>query len=45
MQLEDENTKLKRLLADATLDNVELKDLLSKTYGPPRLQGIFRERR
>jgi hypothetical protein len=31
MQLEDENTKLKRLLADATLDNVELKDLLSKT--------------
>ena len=27
-QLEDENTKLKRLLADAMLDNVVLKDLL-----------------
>ena len=29
-QLEDENAKLKRLLADAMLDNVELKDLLGK---------------
>jgi putative transposase len=29
-QLEDENTKLKRLLADAMLDNVVLKDLLGK---------------
>jgi len=28
--LEDENGKLKRLLADATLDNTALKDLLSK---------------
>ena len=28
--LEDENGKLKRLLADAMLDNVVLKDLLSK---------------
>jgi putative transposase len=28
--LEDENTKLKKLLADAMLDNVALKDLLSK---------------
>ncbi len=27
-QLEDENAKLKRLLADAILDNVVLKDLL-----------------
>jgi putative transposase len=27
-QLEDENAKLKRLLADATLDTVVLKDLL-----------------
>ena len=27
-QLEDENAKLKRLLADAMLDNVVLKDLL-----------------
>jgi putative transposase len=27
-QLEDENTKLKRLLADAMLDNIVLKDLL-----------------
>ncbi len=29
-QLEDENTKLKRLLADTMLDNVVLKDLLEK---------------
>ncbi|MDR7127647.1 putative transposase [Pseudorhodobacter sp. 4114] len=29
-QLEDENAKLKRLLADALLDNVVLKDLLGK---------------
>ena len=28
--LEDENTRLKRLLADAMLDNVALKDLLAK---------------
>ena len=32
-QLEEENAKLKRLLADAMLDNVVLKDLLgSKTW-------------
>jgi putative transposase len=30
-QLEDENTKLKRLLADAMLDNIVLKDLLGKS--------------
>ena len=29
--LEDENTKLKRLLADAMLDNAALKDLLGKS--------------
>lgn len=29
-QLEDQNAKLKRLLADAMLDNVVLKDLLGK---------------
>ena len=28
--LEDENRQLKRLLADAMLDNVALKDLLAK---------------
>ena len=28
--LEDENGKLKRLLADAMLDNIVLKDLLGK---------------
>ena len=31
-QLVDENGKLKRLLADAMLDNVALKDLLSKKF-------------
>ena len=30
--LEDENGKLKRLLADAMLDNMALKDLLSKKW-------------
>ena len=30
--LEDENTKLKRLLADAMLDNSGLKDLLGKKW-------------
>lgn len=29
-RLEDENAKLKRMLADAMLDNVVLKDLLGK---------------
>jgi len=31
-QLENENAKLKRLLADAMLDNSALKDLLSKKW-------------
>ena len=30
--LEDENAKLKRLLADAMLDNVALKDLIGKKW-------------
>ena len=30
--LEDENGRLKRLLADAVLDNAGLKDLLSKKW-------------
>jgi putative transposase len=30
--LEDENGKLKRMLADAMLDNVALKDLLGKKW-------------
>ena len=30
--LEEENAKLKRLLADAMLDNVALKDLVSKKW-------------
>jgi putative transposase len=32
IEAEDENTKLKRLLADATLDNAALKDLLGKKW-------------
>jgi putative transposase len=31
-QLQDENVKLKKLLADAMLDNAALKDLLSKKW-------------
>ena len=34
--LESENTKLKKLLADAMLDNAALKDFLQIMYGPPR---------
>jgi putative transposase len=30
--LDSENTRLKRLLADSTLDNVALKDLLGKKW-------------
>jgi putative transposase len=30
--IEDENAKLKKLLADAMLDNVALKDLLAKKF-------------
>jgi putative transposase len=38
--LEDENAKLKKLLADAMLDNVALKDLLAKKLGrQSRLSG------
>ncbi len=31
-QLEEENTRLKRLLAEAMLDNAALKDVLGKTW-------------
>src|SRR6186997_148409 len=34
--LESENARLKKLLADAMLDNAALKDLLAKMYSPPR---------
>ena len=38
--LEDENTKLKKLLADAMLDNAALKELLSKNvWSAPSVQG------
>ena len=37
--LEDENAKLKRLPADAMLDNAGLKDLLSKKWYRP-LQSV-----
>ena len=32
--LEEENARLKRLLADAMIDNVDLNDLLGKTCPP-----------
>jgi hypothetical protein len=38
----DENTKLKRLLADAMLDNVALKDLLGKKWRRPSRDGRLR---
>src|SRR4028118_1541223 len=50
--LEDENAKLKRLLADAMLDNAGLKDLLAKSSdayrqadrGRPSQDGVRDER-
>ncbi|MFK4532136.1 putative transposase [Bradyrhizobium ottawaense] len=39
--LEDENTKLKRLLAEAMLDNAALKDLVGKNvWSAPSVQGV-----
>ncbi len=39
--LEDENTRLKRLLADAMLDNAALKDLLGKNvWSASSMQGL-----
>jgi putative transposase len=35
MRLESENAKLKKLLADAMLDNAALKDLLAKKWRRP----------
>ena len=37
--LEDENAKLKRMLAEAMLDNVALKDLLGKNGDARRASG------
>lgn len=34
-QLEEENAKLKRLVADLSLDKAMLQDVLQKMYGPP----------
>lgn len=39
--LEDENTKLKKLLAEAMLDNAILKDVASKNvWSAPSVQGV-----
>jgi putative transposase len=38
--LEDENRRLKKLLAEAVLDVAALKDLLARMYGPPRLARL-----
>jgi len=40
--LEDENAKLKKLLAEAMLDNAALKDLLAKNvWSAPSVQGSW----
>jgi putative transposase len=39
--LEDENAKLKKLLAEAMLDLAVLKDVAAKMYGPPRYCKVF----
>ena len=39
--LEDENLRLKRMLADAMLDNAALKDVLGKKWSrPPRIERL-----
>ena len=44
--LESENAKLKKLLADAMLDNAALKDLLAKNvWSAPSVQGSWTRRR
>ncbi|WP_276328715.1 hypothetical protein [Rhizobium etli] len=40
--LEEENAKLKRFVADLSLDKAMLQDVLSKMYGPPRPCKDFR---
>ena len=40
-QLREENTKLKRLVADLSLDKVMLQDVLGKMYDPPRVCKDF----
>jgi putative transposase len=35
-QLEDENARLKKLVADLTLDKTMLQDVLKRMYAPPR---------
>ena len=39
--LEDENAKLKKLLAEQMLDLAAMKELVSKMYGPPRYCKVF----
>jgi putative transposase len=41
-QLTDENTRLKKLVTELSLDKAVLQDVLSKTYGPPRPQAVLR---
>ena len=38
-QLQDENARLKKVVADLTLDKVMLQDVLSKNWGAPRGGG------
>lgn len=40
-QLEDENAKLKRLLAEQMMDVATLREMLGKMYGPPRGCKVF----
>ncbi len=35
-QLEDENFKLKRIVADLSLDKEMMQDAIRRMYGPPR---------
>lgn len=41
-QLEEENVKLKRLVADLSLDKAMLQDVLAKTLRPSRKRTLVR---
>ena len=39
--IEDENARLKKLLAEQMLDLAAMKELVAKMYGPPRYCKVF----
>lgn len=40
-ELEDENGRLKKIVADLSLDKEMLQDVIERMYGPPRLCKVL----